>query len=141
MYCRMELAAKSVTGKADGFTSRPLAAGKSKFTRQELMDFAVFLKRNRIALPYYDDKRVMLAVKDQSRFWFGQPTEARDSYISFYFNGNVTVNIAKNDYKKYMDELTFDQLCQSLANLFKTYLHDFQNKKTNAILQHIQEGS
>jgi len=137
----LELAARPVKGTADGFTPRPLPTGKCKFTRQELLDFAGFLKKHWIAIPYIDNKRVMLAIKDQSRFWFGRPVEAKDSYISFYYNGDVTVNIAKKDYAKYRDELTFDRLCQSMADLFKTYLDKYRTGKTDEILQHIKKGS
>ena len=53
---------------------------------------------------------------------------------SFDFSGKVIVNISETDYKAYKDKYKFDQLCESLADVFKIFLHDFKNGNTQKIL-------
>ena len=57
----------------------------------------------------------------------GMPTDfSKFSYIAFDFNGDIFVNVGKNDYLKYKDQLTFDQLCESLGQLFIEFLELFK---------------
>ena len=132
----LELAAKPVDGTADGFSSRPFPAGKAKFTREELNSFAIFLRKHFIAFPYVKKSGTLLALTDQSRFWSGRLNDKKDSYVSFNFDGTISVNIAKKDYQKYKEEYTFDELCESLGDMFKQFLFYFQENNTEKILQH-----
>jgi len=58
----------------------------------------------------------------------------KDTYVTFDFNGNVSVNIAKKDYQKYKEEFTFDQLCSSLGNLFIEFLELYLKGKSREII-------
>ncbi len=131
----LEFAAKPVDGTADGFSSRSFPAGKAKFTEEELNAFAKFLRKHFIAFPYIDSSGVLMVLSDQSKYWFGRPNELKNSYVSFRFDGQVSVNIAKNDYQKYKAEYTFDELCESMGDLFKQFLFYFQEDKQENILQ------
>lgn len=134
----LELAAKPVNGTADGFSSRPFPAGKAKFTREDLNNFAIFLRKHFIALPYFEKSGVVLALTDQSRFRFGHLNDKKDSYVYFNFDETISVNIARKDYQKYNAEYTFDELCESMGNLFKLFLVHFQEKNIDKILQHFK---
>ena len=130
----LELAAKPIDGTADGFSSRSFPAGKTKFTQEELNNFAKFLKKHFIAFPYIDKNGVLMMLSDQSKFWIARPNEFKNSYVSFSFDGQVSVNIAKKDYQKYKEEYTFDELCESMGNLFKRFLRYFQENNQDKIL-------
>lgn len=135
----LELAAQPVDRTTDGFTPRPLPAGKHSFSGEELSGFAKFLKKHRIAIPYFDQNGILLAIKDHSRFWFGRPSESRDSYVAFNYDGTVAVNIARKDYQKYKEEYTFDELCHALGDLFIRFLEYYRDGKEANILEELSE--
>lgn len=123
----LELAAKPVNDTSDGFTPRPFPVGKSKYTKDDLTGFGKFLSENLIAFPYIDAKGLILVINSSGKFWFQKPKLNKDTYIVFDYNGSVSVNITKKDYNRYNEELTFDQLCTSLGELFKRFLKYYLN--------------
>lgn len=48
-----------------------------------------------------------------------------ETWILFDYDGNVTVHISKKDYLEYKETLSFDQLCESMGNLFKEFFELF----------------
>ena len=133
----LELAARPVNGSADGFTARPLPVGKAKYSIDNLLAFARFMKKHYLALPYLEKDRVLFVVKEAKQIWFGKPNLKKDTYIIFDFNGNISVNISKSDYQRYKEELTFDQLCIALGNMFRDYLHYFRKGEKTKIFSNI----
>ena len=135
----LELAAKPINETADGFTSRPYPAGESKFTKDEMKNFAKFMKKNMIAFPYFEKDKISFVLLDFDYriYWPFKINYSKMSYVSFDYSGKVTVNIAKTDYEKFKDELTFDQLCESMGNLFKSFFSLFQQKNEKKILDRI----
>lgn len=129
----LELAAKPVNEAGDGFTPRPFPAGEIHFSQDEISGFAEFLKKQRIALPFFEESGVTLIIRDYEKHLLKKPVLENDSYISFAYDGSVTVKISKKDYQKYKDELTFDQLCESLGNIFKTFLKYFREGEKEKI--------
>lgn len=124
----LEMAAGSVTGTADGFTNRPYPAGQVDSTLDDIRDFARFLLKHAVAFPVFEPDRVILLIPNNmflcimglKRGYSG------GTYVSFDSQGNVTVKIARKDYERYTDELTFDQLCGSFAALFLDFLKLYQ---------------
>ena len=49
------------------------------------------------------------------------------TWISFDFDGQVSVHISRKDYLDYKDDLAFDHLCESMGQLFITFA-DFYMK-------------
>jgi len=137
-----ELAAKPINEKTDGFTGRPFPAGEIKFTQKQIKDFAAFIKKNMIVFPYFQKNSVSFVLLDFDRrlFWPFKTNYTKMTYVSFDYSGKVSVNIAKMDYQKYKEELTFDQLCESMGNLFKTFLSLFQQNKEKEIFEIIERG-
>ena len=48
-----------------------------------------------------------------------------ETWVAFDFDGNVSVNISHRDYLNYKEALSFDQLCESLGNLFVGFVEMF----------------
>ena len=132
----LEMAARSVTQAADGFTDRPYPAGKQDYNEEEIRGFAQFLLKYAIAFPVIESDRIVLLIPENMFLYImGLKRDYTDgTYISFDFEGNVSVRIAQKDYRKYTDELTFDQLCGSFANLFIEFLDLYKRADTLQII-------
>ena len=135
----LELAAKPIEETAAGFTARPFPAGVSDYTGEDMINFGKYLSKNLIAFPLIEQKKISLMINDSGSPFFHKPNINKNTFVAFDLAGNVSVNIARNDYQKYKDELTFDQLCASLGNLFKTFLKLYQNGEQERIIQMIDK--
>ena len=133
----LELAARPVNETADGFTPRPYPAGEAQYSKEEIIGFGNFMAKNLAAFPYVEKDRVLLIIsrKEPLDFLSLRREYDKETYVSFDYNGNVVVNIAKKEYDKYKEEFTFDQLCESLSNLFKQFLHEYQNGDLKSITE------
>ncbi len=125
----LEMAASSVEETGNGYTSRPLPAGKVEFSQQEIMEFANFARRKLIAVSYVGkDKVIFVPVMTGREFGFimGMKNDYTDeTWVSFDFDGNVTVNISHRDYLEFIEALSFDQLCTSMGNLFIDFVETY----------------
>ena len=125
----LEMAAASVEETGNGYTSRPLPAGKIEFSQQEIMEFANFARRNLIAVSYIGKDKVIFVPVLMGReggFILGLKSDYTDeTWVSFDFDGNVTVNISHRDYLEFTEALSFDQLCTSLGNLFVDFIQTY----------------
>jgi len=134
----LEMAAGPVEDTGSGYTSRPLPAGKTEFSRKQIMQFAQFARRNLIVVPYTGkDKVVFVPVSAGREFLFimGFKNDYTDeTWVAFDFNGDVSVNISHRDYLNYNEELSFDQLCESMGNLFIEFMEMFQRGEGTRII-------
>jgi hypothetical protein len=125
----LELAAASVEKVGNGYTPRPLPAGKTDFNQRQILDFCEFARRNLIAVPYLGkDKAVLVPVKEGCEYAFilGLKADYTDeTWVSIDFDGNVSVNISHRDYLEYKESLAFDQLCESLGNVFVDFIRTY----------------
>ena len=104
----------------------------------EMKPFGNFLSRHLIAFPHRDQDRVVLVINRFGRHILRKPSVEKDTFVAFDRQGRVAVNIAMKDYQKFRDELTFDQLCESLARLFKQFLEEYRRGDKNNILKTVQ---
>ena len=122
----LEMAADPVEDTGSGYTSRPLPAGKTEFTQKQIIQFAQFARRHLMTVPYIGkDKVVFVPVVAGREFAFiiGLKSDYTDeTWVAFDFNGDVSVNISHRDYLNYNEELSFNQLCESLGNLFIEFM-------------------
>ena len=132
----LELAAKSINNMTDGFTARPHPAGKIEYSKEDILKFAKFIYRHLIAVPYFEDNRIVIAItgKIYKHILNMKKGYSKNSWISIDFEGTVSVNISQKTYLRYKDELTFDQLCQSLGDLFKDFFELYKNGQGSRIL-------
>jgi len=131
----LELAALPIKDTLNGFTGRPRATGKADVTNEELKSFSKFIAKNMIAIPYQKDSTTIFLLAMKLKHKLGIPDDySKYSYVSFDLNGNISVNISKNDYLKYKDQLTFDQLCESLGQLFIEFLELYKKGESVRII-------
>jgi len=136
----LERAAKPVDDAQNGFTQRPYPSGKAVYSKGEIFGFAEFLKSSLIAIPFVESNGITLAFPED---WLGRLYDMHGSYLDdtrviFQFNGQVSAHITEKDYKKYQEELTFDQLCSSLGNIFIEFMELYKNGEGDRILEKIK---
>ncbi len=133
----LQLAAKPVTSTSDGFTCRPFPTGPAEFTRQDAVGLARYLRKQMIAFPFIEPDRIVLVIPQYmwNYLLFLKRNYEQGTYVAFSDSGQVVVRIAKNDYHKYQEELTFDQLCVSLGDLFKRFMQWHREETPEKILR------
>jgi len=132
----LELAALPVDESADGFTPRAFPVGKAQYTKEELKGFSRFLIKHVIAFPFVEKSRVVFVIPENmfAYMLLLKRSYQKDTHVTFDYEGNVSVTIAKKDYQKYKEEFTFDQLCASLGNLFIEFLELYIKGKSKEII-------
>jgi len=138
-----EMAADNIEESTESYTARPRPIMKIDYSNSELREFAEFLSRKLICLTFKEDNRyVFMPVKTGEEIpLLYKPTidyEER-SWIAFDFDGNVSVNIAKKDYFFYKDDLDFDQLCDSMGQLFLEFFELFKKGNEVRIIDRMDE--
>jgi hypothetical protein len=137
----LELAAAPVDELGDGFTERPYPSGKADYTWDEILGFARFCGRHMISLPYIESERIYLVPvrmgKEFGHLWNVSRNISRDTWVCFDSEGNVTVNISKDDYFLYRDDLSFDRLCSSLADLYVEFFEIYRKGETVRIIDRL----
>ena len=125
----LEMAAEPVDETADGYTTRPLSTGKIEYSQKDIIAFADFARQNLIAITYIEkDKVVLVPVKmgEEYNAILGLRSDYTPStWVAFDHLGNVSVNISRKDYLNYKENLSFDQLCTSLGDVFIEFLEMF----------------
>jgi hypothetical protein len=137
----MEAAAENVDAGEFTYTPRPRPAGNLEGGKEEILSFARYLKKHLVVMPYYDqDKIVLVLVKmgEEYGFLFGPNSNYWNrTWISIDFNGNVAVNISKAYYLDFKDNLSFDQLCESLGSLFIRFFDYYKKGEEIRIIDHL----
>ena len=139
----LELAAAPVEELGDGFTERPYPSGKADYSWGEILGFAKFCGKYMVSLPYIESERVYLVPirmgKEYFHLWNVSRNIEKDTWVCFDSEGNVTVNISKEDYYLYRDDLSFDQLCDSLAGVYIDFLDLYRRDMTVRIIDRLND--
>jgi hypothetical protein len=137
----MEAAAEEVEVGEASYTERPRPVSQIECTKEELSAFAHYLKKNLVVMPYYNHEKVIFVpvkMGEEYGILFGPNVSYWDrTWISFDFSGNVSVNISKDYYLDFKENLSFDQLCESLGNLFITFFEYYKNEEEIRIIDHL----
>ena len=131
----LELAARPVEHTTNGFTPRPFAVGTHDYKKWEILAFAQFMFKNLASIPFITENGVVFAF--DTTFWhvLGLKRNYEEySYVAINYDGELSVNISKKSYEKYQDEFTFDQLCQSLGNVFKEFFEWYRAGRSEKII-------
>jgi hypothetical protein len=139
----MEAAAQTVDVGENSYTARPRPVSRINIDKEQLFAFAKYLKKNLIAMPYYNHEKVIFVpvkMGEEYGILFGPNISYWDrTWISFEYSGDVSVNISKDYYLDYKEDLSFDQLCDSLGNLFIKFYEHFKNQEEVRIIDHLNE--
>lgn len=137
----LELAAAPVEKIGNGYTPRPLPSGKTEFTKRQVEEFAEFARRNLIAVTYFGKDKIVfvpVAAGRETGFILGLKSDYTDeTWVAFDNDGNISVNISHRDYLEYKDSLAFDQLCESLGNLFVEFIEMYNRGEGVRILDRL----
>lgn len=129
----LELAAQPVEGADNGFTSRPYPIGKIDINAKQILDFEKFVLSNQLALTFVEDEKVTFVHIMPGKgpvFRIDQAKDLKDrTWVSFEFDGNVVVYISRQDFDRFIDRLSFEQLNESLGNLWIEFIEMFQDGK------------
>ncbi len=112
--------------------------GKQDYSLQEIRELGKYLERKMIAVPLLLDDRVLLCFSAGQGMM--QPDPEKSSYVSFDESGNVTVSLKRDDYHAYRDRLSFEELCQSMASLFLSFLDLYRSGDEKEILRKVDSG-
>ena len=136
----LEFSAISIKGNADGFTSRPFPVKKSDYSKTEIIQFSKYLNKKMISTSYTDEDRVILVFSNGFFQYipFLKPDLQKETYVSFDFEGNISVHVAKADYDNYKEELTFDQLCKSFGDVIFELFSAFKRDEPENMLKKIR---
>lgn len=131
----LELAAQPVQERTNGLTQRPLPAGHLEYSPEEISKFSSFVRRTLIAIPLKEESRTIfiLNVPLGRLLTFNNRYDDR-TWVAFGKDGDVTVSISQQDYFMYRDLLAFDQLCQSLGDLFIEFATLYFNGQEQQIM-------
>ncbi|MBI9044082.1 MAG: hypothetical protein JEZ06_06330 [Anaerolineaceae bacterium] len=133
-----ELAAMSVEDIGDSYTDRPRPAGKIKFSKTEMIRFVDFMTVNLVAFVFNEEQRMIFVLTlpgNDLPYLLGIKKDyLEDTWISVDQEGNVSVNITQEDYLIFKKDLDFDQLCQSLGNVFIEFMELCRNGKESQII-------
>lgn len=137
----MELAAQPVNEISEGYTQRPHPVCRCEYSRSEILDFSQFARRKLIAMTYIEPERIVFVpVKMGSEFayLFSRDRDySGDTWIAFGNDGQVNVNISERDYIEFRDDLDFDQLCRSLADVFIDFLNMHRKGQESRIIDRL----
>jgi hypothetical protein len=121
-----ELAALPVDDTGDSFTARPRPVGNVSVSKTEMIRFVDFVTRYLIAFAFREDNRVVFVLtlpgKDLPYLFGLKKDYLDDTWVAVDYDGNITVNITEEDYLLFKMDLDFDQICQSLGNVFSEFL-------------------
>ncbi|MEN8224270.1 MAG: hypothetical protein ABFS05_02820 [Bacteroidota bacterium] len=132
----LEMAASPVNESNNGFTNRPLQVGKANYSLAELKAFSSFLRKNLIAIPVKESDRIVFVVNmPLGRVLLFNRRYRDRSWVSFDHEGNVIAHITQEDYFLFKDQLTFDQLCESLGKQFIRFFQDHNSGAGQKIIE------
>ncbi|MEA3476860.1 MAG: hypothetical protein U9R60_01670 [Bacteroidota bacterium] len=132
-----KLAAEMVTDTSNGFTGRPYYAGQEEYNKNEIIGLARYLNGKDISRYTVSPKSVQVGFS-MGRSPLADKTFQKISHISFANDGKVMVQISEQDYKMYRNQLTFNQLCEALSNVFTQFLDYYKNGNEERIITELK---
>lgn len=133
-----ELAALPVDDIGNSFTARPRPVGQVPVSKTEMIRFVDFMSKNLVAFPFKEENRVVFVLTlpgNDIPYLFGIKKDyLQDTWVAVDYEGNITVNITEEDYLLFKMDLDFDQICQSLGDVFSEFLELSKNGQESKII-------
>lgn len=121
-----EMAAMPIEDTGNNYTPRPRPAGKTEVSRTEMIRFVDFVRTHLIAFAFREENRYVFVLPlpgNDLPYLLGIKKDyLNDTWVAIDFDGNVSVNITEEDYLLFKQDLNFDQVCESLGNVFIEFL-------------------
>jgi len=137
----LELAARDVEEGPESYTERPRPAGAVDYSKYDIIDFSNYLKRIMIGMTYLEENRVLVVPIKYGHEWGALYNPIfnylEETWISFDFDGQVSVHISRKDYLDYKEDLAFDHLCESLGKLMITFAEFYMQGNKVRILDRL----
>lgn len=131
----LELAAMPVEDISEGFTQRPKPIGKTEHSKMLIESFGRFIMKKLIAMVYFEPDKTVISLDNSLIKQMGIRNDySENTTITFHHNGEVNVFLSQEDYNKYRDTFSYDQLCQSLGNLFIGFMYLFNKGEGKQII-------
>jgi len=139
----LELSALDVGASDDSYTERPFPVAKLDMAKEEVLSFAVFMRKNKICMTYGDaDKIYFVPVNDADSYMLPFDPDfnvVEKTWVAFDFNGEVSGHISRQTYLSYRENLDFDQLCLGLGNLFVDFFEWYRKGEGVRINDRLKE--
>ena len=123
----LELAASNIDQTKGVHTQRPMPTDKVSFSKSQLEEFSDYFKKNLLGLTYEEKNRIVfMPLKYKNEFFALYDPKynyQEKTWIAINYNGDVSVNISKEDYLDYKEDLAFDQLCHSLSDVLIDFIN------------------
>lgn len=121
-----ELAAMDIEDTKNNFTARPRPSGKVEISKTEMIRFKKFISSRLIAFIYPEEKRILFVLPLPGydfKHIFGLKIDFdKETWISIDHEGNISTQITQEDYLIYKKDYDFDQISQSLGDLFVEFI-------------------
>jgi hypothetical protein len=126
----------------DGYTNRPYPLNFDNLSINKFRKFSDFLNYNLIATSFYKDDRIILVFSNGIFQYIPgmEPNWRKATYITVNHSGEISVHISRQDYDKYEDALTFDQLCISLGNVIMDFFNTYMNGEEAEIINYLKDS-
>jgi hypothetical protein len=103
-----------------------------------MIRFVDFVQSHMIAFPFREENRIVFVLTVPGNDWpylLGLKQDyLEDTWVAIDDDGNISVNITEEDYLLFKQDLAFDQLCQSLGNVFAEFLELSKDGKEEKIV-------
>lgn len=132
-----ELAGLDVMERGNSFTARPRPSGQVEVSKTEMIRFVEFVTTKLIAFVFQEEKRMVFVLTlpgNDTPYLLGLKKDyIEDTWVAIDSDGQVSVNITEEDYLLFKQDLDFDQLCQSLSEVFIEFL-EFSKKGQESVI-------
>lgn len=139
----LELAAMNINETNNGFTERPKPLGKIDARPGDITGFCSFLKSHLIAVSFAESTQTIIVpimMGNEYKLPLGLSSDySQSTRIIIDKENNVSAVISKKDYLKYKEALSFDQLCESLGQLFMVFFEHYQRGEETRIMHEISK--
>ena len=133
------LASEPVRGTENGFTSRPYSAGRMDYRMEDVIGLGRFMAGKEILLYHQRPDGIIFSFSMNISPLVDKEL-SRTSTVSFDNQGNISVKISRKDYNQYRKKLSFDQLCDSFAQLFGHFIKAYQNNNETRIINELKSA-
>ena len=132
-----KLASDLIDDANGGFTNRPFSGGKIDIRDTDLKGFISFMEGKFIIRAYKKENVYYLGFSmGASPLVVDDPLEI--SHVRIDEDHKLSVSISGFDYRQYKENLNFDQLCQSMSEVFLRFIEYYKDGKESRIVSELK---